>query len=108
MGTEHFIFIEIQARIGNCFSYMVYGLVKLAKTELAEGFAKHRSGFGGDYHPYITSLVHDIAQVYVMNGIKKTNRDYTFTGVYKKDPIIPLPHSPKYLKNAWYRTGGSQ
>ncbi len=31
--------------------------------ELAEGFAKHRAGFGGDHHPYMASLVNDIAEV---------------------------------------------
>ncbi len=32
-------------------------------TGLAEGFAQHRAGFGGDQHPYMASLVNDIAEV---------------------------------------------
>lgn len=32
-------------------------------VELAEGFAKHRAGFGNDHHPYMASLVKDIAEV---------------------------------------------
>ena len=32
-------------------------------SELAEGFAKHRAGFGGNHHPYIATLLGDIAEV---------------------------------------------
>ncbi len=70
-------------------------------AELAEGFAKHRAGFGGDHHPYMASLVNDIAEVTytwaIANGY--TPNDFT---TYDENPSDGIDGLKEFLREfAW-------
>ena len=71
-------------------------------AELAEGFAKHRAGFGGDHHPYMASLVHDIAEVTYTWVTAHGGYDPNNFAAYDTDPGDAIDGLKAFLRQlAW-------
>ncbi|WP_418602355.1 hypothetical protein [Hwangdonia sp.] len=82
-------------------SFQIEGSGNPTYAKLVEGFSKHRAGFGNDHHPYMASLVNDMAEVTYTWAMENGYNPNDFSD-YDTSPTDSLNGLKEFLqKLAW-------